>query len=82
MVKWGQAGAILQRFGYQLKEGDEIPRNFASRECDQSFVIRGRSAQDIYLRDWHVASTEQLDAFFGTSGAEWTPEKWRLLKDS
>lgn len=80
--KWGSTGAVLQTIGYQLKEGGEIPKKGASRWCDESFVIRGSPAQDLYVRNWHVASREQLEHFFGTSGAEWTPEKWRRLQNS
>ena len=25
---------------------------------------------------------EEMDRFFGVSGSEWTPEKWRTFRDS
>ena len=81
--KWGKNGKVLQAFGYQLKEGAEIPASSAPKEFDKSYVIRGKSAKNEYeARGWNVASTEQLDEFFGVSGAEWTPEKWEKLNQS
>ena len=44
------------------------------------YVIRGvAGANDKQIRNWIVPSETQIDAFFGVSGAHWTPSKWRSL---
>ena len=69
-------------YGYQLKEGAEIPDKIALLSCTQSFVVRGKAAQsESLLREWTVVSDEQIDSFLGESGKVLAPKIWRDLKD-
>ena len=82
VVMWDAAGDRFKYIGYQLKEGKEIPSDQA-RSGFQNFVVRGKAAQKWNkLRNWEIASGDQIDSFFGSSGVHWTPKRWKELKDS
>ena len=82
VVMWNEAGDLFKTIGYQLKEGKEIPSDQA-RSDFQNFVVRGKAAQKPdKKRSWEVPSDAQSVCFFGCSGAQWTPKKWRELKGS
>jgi hypothetical protein len=67
-------------YGYQLKEGKSLPSKEANVKFVKSWVIRGVAAKNASeIRNWHTASVEDVDAFFGESGAQWTPTAWDQL---
>ena len=82
VVMWDAAGDRFKAIGYQLKEGKEIPSDQA-KSGFQNFVVRGKAAQKSKkLRNWEIASDDQIDCFFGSSGVQWTPKRWKELKGS
>ena len=75
-----QNASCKELYGYQLKEGKEQPKIEAHVAFMKSFVIRGVAAMKASkIRNWHLASVEEIDAFFGESGSHWTPEAWKQL---
>ena len=78
-VAWSSAEE-RKVFGYQLKEGKQIP-NKAPNHCEQSFWIRGDLSSSVEKRKgWVVADDAQVDDFLGISGAALAPKEWRRLK--
>jgi hypothetical protein len=68
-------------YGYQLKEGTSIGKAQASHLFTKSFVVRGNAAENSsQIRGWYVASTNEICEFFGESGRNWTPTRWKALK--
>jgi hypothetical protein len=79
-------GDNLERklFGYQLKEGSTIPKNFPM-DCyfHHSYLIRGlATTKDTSIRQWSTPSDDMLDQFFGESAKYWSPKCWAALKNS
>ncbi len=75
-----QAADARTVFGYQLKEGREIPAKMASDVCECSYVVRGCAAeQKNLLRGWVVASDGEMDEFLGVTGSVLAPKQWRKL---
>merc|ERR1711991_1268220 len=67
-------------WGYQLKEGKEIPKLEADDICQRSFVIRGKAAKSgLKKRSWIVASEKAIENLMGESGMHWTPKAWAEL---
>jgi hypothetical protein len=67
--------------GYQLKEGREIPAN-PGTECFKSILIRGIAAQRRNeLRQWVIASDDDIDSFLGTTGVTLAPKAWREMHE-
>lgn len=67
-------------YGYQLKEGREIPKKMSSDACQNAYVIRGFAAQqETLLRGWHVASHDEIESFLGVTGSCLAPKQWRAL---
>lgn len=81
---WDKHGTVSFTNGYQLKEGKVMPTEESETTlCDESYVVRGQTAKKMTsLRNWKLPGTKDMDEFFGVSGAEWTPVKWRALKES
>ena len=71
-------------FGYQLKEGKDIPKKFAvAGVFDKSYLIRGKAASvDQSIRLYTTPSDTALDNFFGKSAMHWTPKAWAELRKS
>lgn len=68
--------------GYQLKEGEKLPKEAASKLCLRSFVVRGGAAQKSTNQNgWSRVGKASLDAFFGVSGKELTPMRWKFWKE-
>ena len=69
-------------YGYQLKEGNGLPRKSVETDLfNKSYVIRGTAAKrDSKERGWVRPSEDQINAFFGVSGMLWTPKQWRELR--
>lgn len=74
-----QRADARQVYGYQLKEGRDIPKKEAANNlCQYSYVIRGFAAErEKLLRSWEVASDEDIDQFLGVTGACLAPKRWR-----
>jgi hypothetical protein len=71
---------VRRLYGYQLKEGKALPKEFAMPVFDGSFVIRGEAAKVAGMgKDWVRANEQQIDSFFGVSGRHWTPRRWKQL---
>jgi len=67
--------------GYQLKEGREIPAK-PGTECFKSILIRGIAAQRRNeLRQWVIASDDDIDSFLGTTGVTLAPKAWREMHE-
>ena len=65
-------------YGYQLKEGKEIPNQPAT--LPNSYLVRGHPAVNpSERRGWTCLARPQLRSFFGVSGKRWLPEQWREL---
>lgn len=65
-------------YGYQLKEGKEIPSQHAT--LPNSYLARGHPAVNPSERSgWTCLARPQLRSFFGVSGERWLPEQWRGL---
>jgi hypothetical protein len=71
---------VRRLYGYQLKEGKALPKDFAMPIFEESYVIRGEAAKMAGMgRDWVRPSEQQIDSFFGVSGQHWTPRRWKQL---
>jgi hypothetical protein len=69
-----------QLYGYQLKEGKNLGNAEVSPLFTKSFVIRGDSTmKSSTIRGWYVANTKEISEFFGESGRNWTPMRWKEL---
>jgi hypothetical protein len=80
VATWDKARS-RRLYGYQLKEGKQLPSKPSNTTFLQSWVIRGEAAQESQqIRNWRVASTDEISAFFGTSGMFWTPQAWKELQ--
>ena len=68
-------------YGYQLKEGSEVPKGFAYNTIfDQSYLIRGKApGKSGSVRLWWSVDEETLDGFFGVSATQWSAKRWREL---
>ena len=77
---WSGYGMI----GYDLKEERKLPDcNAPSDAFTHRVVIRSDSTEIVEnLSGWTVPSKEEISSFFGASGKDWTPERWRALNDS
>jgi hypothetical protein len=68
------------RYGYQLKEGTALPKKAGVELFSKSYVIRGDAAQTCAVKNnWIKPSTGEISAFFGESGKNWTPSRWKEL---
>eukprot|EP00978_Attheya_sp_CCMP212_P004036 scaffold8672_cov50-Attheya_sp.AAC.2 len=77
---WKQDDGVVTKelYGYQLKEGKEIPGQIAT--LPHSYLVRGNPAlQYSEMRGWKLLATPGLREFFGVSGARWLPEEWQGL---
>jgi hypothetical protein len=73
-------------YGYQLKEGIEIPMEIESLgklfKSKKNILVRGKPAQsEGLLRNWTLPSEEQNASFLGASGRHWTPSAWRKMQE-
>ena len=74
-------------YGYQLKEGKQLPDRAAPSVLAKTFVIRGKAAgspraSSATRAGWTIPSATEIDAFFGVSGLHWTPAKWAELEQT
>jgi hypothetical protein len=68
-------------YGYQLKEGKEIPGQQAT--LPHSYLVRGQPALNPSgRRGWELLARPELQEFFGVSGTRWLPEEWRGLSEN
>jgi hypothetical protein len=68
--------------GYQLKEGKSLSKHVPSKGIYKSILIRGDPSSDVKLKMWHVATEDEINGFFGISGEQWTPKKWKELENT
>jgi len=67
-------------YAYQLREGKKNPKSKNAAQLRESFVIRGQPPQtDNTSKGWTVVSEQRISDFFGVSGRNWTPSKWKEL---
>eukprot|EP00978_Attheya_sp_CCMP212_P016354 scaffold42769_cov63-Attheya_sp.AAC.1 len=80
VATWDSVGN-RQLYGYQCKEGSNIPEKFANEGLfTGSFLIRGSAAtRSQSVRRWSTPSDVILDSFFGVSLSQWTPKAWRAF---
>jgi len=74
-------------YGYQLKEGKQLPEKAVPSELAKAFVIRGLAVQSPRASNaaragWIIPRASEIDEFFGVSGLHWTPAKWAQLKET
>ena len=83
VVAWDADGRRFAVVGYQLKEGKGAPKTTAKTLlCDQCYLILGDAPKKTALQDgWTIPSEQQISSFFGESGKEWTPKKWKEPND-
>jgi hypothetical protein len=68
------------RYGYQLNEGRNLPQKAGVELFSKSYVIRGEAAQaQSTTRKWITSSADDIRSFFGESGKNWTPSRWKEL---
>ena len=68
--------------GYQCKQGKGAPGKPPCEEIT-SFVVQGDASATAFQRDgWTYLSDAQLDVFFGVSGRDYTPSKWKKLNET
>jgi len=76
-----ETGHPPRYYGFQMKEGQELPTQTASSEVERSFVLRGLSVErPTCPRSWTDLGTAEIEEFFGVSGKKWTPRQWKELK--
>ena len=70
-------------YGYQLKTGSATPREKPLKHLfEESFWICGDPPGATEKRNgWTVAGQGDIDNFFGVSGKQWTPQRWKELKE-
>lgn len=79
VVVW-KKGKRNHIIGYQLKEGKNIPEHLSPNSVDDSFLIRGDPGQASSSKGcWQIASQGDIVKFFGVSGSDWTPARWKEL---
>ena len=72
--------AIKRIIGYQLKEGSNDATQDVEPKFRQSFVMKGVPlSEPRYRSDWTFPSEQEIDEFFGVSGAHWMPKQWKKL---
>lgn len=79
VAAWREKGDQVL-YGYQLKEGKALPENEPNTLFDSCWVIRGdppRNGKEV--RRWVPFNASDVKEFFGYSGAQWTPTRWREL---
>ena len=79
VAAWREKGDQVL-YGYQLKEGKALPQNEPNALFDSCWVIRGdapRNGKEV--RHWVPFNASDVNEFFGYSGAQWTPTRWREL---
>ena len=83
LAYWGD-NLERQLYGYQLKEGSTVPKEFAMENLFiRSYLIRGKATtKDSSIRRWASPSDDALDDFFGVSAKNWSPKCWATLRNS
>jgi len=67
-------------YGYQCKEGKALPSNYSNSVFEKCFVIRGQApAKSSTAREWMSPCDAEIAQFFGESGSQWTPRRWKEL---
>ena len=69
-------------FAYQFKKGEESCGNGEKdKGIDKAFWIKGKARKSTHGNSsYHVATSSELESFFGVSGNYWTPAVWEQLK--
>ena len=79
---WRRGNEKRTLYGYQLKEEQSTGKAFVyDKVFDSSYLIRGQPAKTSSIRMFAACSEEQVDAFFGISGSQWTPRAWKALQE-
>ena len=73
----GEKGRVV--YGYQLRQGSELPSEVPSKKCAKSIVVRGIAAINPrpQRNGWYVASDAEIDDFLGVTGRALAPKEWR-----
>jgi hypothetical protein len=83
LVAWDEDGNRTSTIGYQLKQGNSGAKDSPSEDMTESYVIKGSpNKKDGTNNGWVVPSGDTLNAFFGESGKQWTPEKWKEIESA
>ena len=83
LVAWDKEGIRTSTIGYQLKQGNSGAKDSPSEDMTESYVIKGSpNKKDGINKGWVVPSGDMLNAFFGESGKQWTPEKWQEIESA
>jgi hypothetical protein len=71
---------VKRIIGYQLKEGSNDATQHVEPEFHQSFALKGVSPSGSRCKNnWTIPNDQEIDKFFGVSGAHWTPKQWKKL---
>jgi hypothetical protein len=77
----GKGNRVL--YGYQLREGKALPQKEPNVLFDSCWVIRGDPPENgKEVRRWGPFNLSDVDDFFGYSGAQWTPKRWKELNQT
>ena len=80
LVSWDQEGHRSWIHGYYLQDGPALPNHAPSPRISKSYAIRScATPKEQEECGWVVPSTTKLEEFFGITGRDWTPEKWKAL---
>ena len=92
MILYWEGMKLMDVFGYQLKEGNEMPgvKSIAPAAAIQlayrntrnvkSFWVNGKPTQKkLVTNGWSRQPETVIDRFFGESGRYWTPMQWSAL---
>jgi len=67
-------------YSYQCKEGKALPINLSKSVFEKCVVIRGQApSKTSTVREWVSPRDADIDQFFGASGSQWTPKRWKEL---
>ena len=82
VATWDSSGTRCL-YGYQLKEADSAAnKEWNMQDFERFFVVRGTSERGSRAGScWVTPSKKRLNAFFGESGSQWTPQHWAALEE-
>ena len=82
VVVYKREGVEPKIFAYQFKKGEESCGNGTKdKGIDKAFWIKGKARKSTHgYPNYHVATSSELESFFGVSGNYWTPTVWEQLK--
>jgi hypothetical protein len=82
VAAWSEKGKRIL-YGYQLREGKKLPQKMANSLFNSCWAIRGdppKKGKDVL--GWAPVNASDVNEFFGYSGKQWTPKRWKKLNET